>query len=126
MLDGILLLAAQAANELPEALQGKEPSKMFGLSARDLMLLVGIAAIIGILLFLWVYMTRRERRRHLARSSPAIGRAEHRARGEQREERSRVRKRRKDHPDNLPRNPTLGETGGLPPIRPDEPAQPAA
>jgi hypothetical protein len=37
-----------------------------------------------------------------------------------------LRKRRPDHPDNLPRNPTLGETGGLPPVRPDEPAQPAA
>jgi hypothetical protein len=36
----------------------------------------------------------------------------------------RVRRRRKDHPANLPRNPTLGETGGLPPIRPEEPTEP--
>jgi hypothetical protein len=39
-----------------------------------------------------------------------------------RDERPRVRRRRRDHPENLRRNPTLQETGGLPPLRPDEPA----
>ena len=39
--------------------------------------------------------------------------------------RRRRRKRRPDHPDNLPRNPTLAEIGGLPPPRPDEPEPPA-
>src|SRR6266516_2864767 len=33
-------------------------------------------------------------------------------------------KRRPDHPDNWGRNPTLGETGGLPPARPEEPEAP--
>jgi len=33
----------------------------------------------------------------------------------------RVRKRRRQHPENYPRNPTLGETGGLPPVRPEDP-----
>jgi hypothetical protein len=36
----------------------------------------------------------------------------------------RMRRRRSRHPDNLPRNPTLAEAGGLPPAR-DEPAEPA-
>lgn len=31
------------------------------------------------------------------------------------------RRRRRENPDNFPRNPTLGETGGLPPLRPEEP-----
>jgi hypothetical protein len=29
------------------------------------------------------------------------------------------RKRKPEHPDNWGRNPTLGETGGLPPVRPE-------
>ena len=35
--------------------------------------------------------------------------------------RRRRRKRKPDHPENLPRNPTLAEIGGLPPLRPDDP-----
>jgi hypothetical protein len=125
MLERTLLFAAKATDTLPPALQGKEASKLFGLSMRDLMLLAGIGLIIGLVLFLWAYLTRRERRRHISRISPAIGGAERHVRASEPDERGRVRKRRRRHPDNLPRNPTLGETGGLPPIRPDEPAQPA-
>ena len=39
--------------------------------------------------------------------------------------RRRRRKRKADHPDNMPRNPTLAEIGGLPPLRPDDPVPPA-
>jgi hypothetical protein len=127
MLDRILLFAAAARDAFPDSLPAQhETTKLFGLGIRDLMLLVGIAAVVGLVLFLWVYMTRRERRRHLSRTR-VITRAErHARRDESDDRRRRLRKRRPDHPDNLPRNPTLGETGGLPPIRPDEPAQPAA
>lgn len=38
--------------------------------------------------------------------------------------RRRRRKRRENHPENLGRNPTLSETGGLPPLRPEEPPSP--
>ena len=38
--------------------------------------------------------------------------------------RRRRRKRKDNHPDNFPRNPTLSETGGLPPVRPDDPSRP--
>ena len=38
--------------------------------------------------------------------------------------RRRRRKRKAEHPENLPRNPTLAEIGGLPPLRPDDPAPP--
>lgn len=128
MLDRIVLFAAAARDVLPEGvLPPQEPTKLFGLGLRDLMLLVGLAAIVGLVLFLWAYMTRRERRRHLSRSARAIARPEPHGRAEERDDRRRrLRKRRPHHPDNLPRNPTLGETGGLPPVRPDEPAQPAA
>ena len=127
MLARILLFAAAARDGLPEGLPPQqEPTKLFGLGVRDLMLLVGIAAILGLVLFLWAYMTRREGRRHLTRTR-VVTRAERQSRKDEGDDkRRRLRKRRPDHPDNLPRNPTLGETGGLPPIRPDEPAQPAA
>jgi hypothetical protein len=37
----------------------------------------------------------------------------------------RRRKRRADHPSEWSRNPTLSETGGLPPPRPEEPETPS-
>jgi hypothetical protein len=40
--------------------------------------------------------------------------------------RRRHRKRRPTHPDNFGRNPTLAETGGLPPLRSDDPPAPTA
>jgi hypothetical protein len=125
MLTRMIFFAAGAADALPEHLANREPSKLFGLSLRDIALLVGVAGIIALALFLWAYLTRRERRRHLVRSA-GIGHHAERAHVASRDERVRMRKRRREHPDNLRRNPTLGETGGLPPLRPDEPAQPAA
>jgi hypothetical protein len=125
MLDRVLLFAA-AADGVRQPLQPHgEPSKLFGLSVRDALLLIGVAIIIGAALFLWAYLTRRRGRRHLARS-PALAHTERHRRGEE-PDRTRMRKRRRRQAEEeFPRNPTLGETGGLPPIRPDEPAQPAA
>jgi hypothetical protein len=40
--------------------------------------------------------------------------------------RKRRRKRRENHPDNWGRNPTLSETGGLPPARADDSEPPAS
>lgn len=121
MLDRVLLMAA--SDGLPGGLPPKETSNLFGLSARDLTIFVGVAVLIALVLFAWVYITRRDRRGYLARS-PRMSEPGERRR-EEGEGRTRSRRRRRRHPDNLPRNPTLGETGGLPPIRPDEPAQPA-
>lgn len=36
----------------------------------------------------------------------------------------RHHRRNRDHPAELPRNPTLAETGGLPPVRPQTPESP--
>jgi hypothetical protein len=124
MLDRVLLFAAQVADGVPEGLpQQQEVSNLFGLSLRDVLLLVAVAIIIGLTLFLWAYLTRRERRRHLARS-PVFARDPHQRSSQEAEDRSRMRRRRRRQPERVKRNPTLGETGGLPPIRPDEPARP--
>lgn len=125
MLTRALFLAAQTIDPVAPEITAPETSKLFGLNVRDLVLLVAVAALIGSALFLWAYLSRRGRHRHLARSPHSLDRVERPSR-DSRQDRMRVRKRRREHPDNLPRNPTLGETGGLPPLRPDEPAHPAA
>jgi hypothetical protein len=70
-------------------------------------------------LFFWAYWTRRDPRRKAADGARVLYRSEDRANGK-----VKVRKRRRRHPENLPRNPTLAEAGGLPPAR-EEPVEPA-
>ena len=129
MLTRLILFAAQATADLQQQLPVQKPSKLFGLSMRDILLLLGLLAIIAIGLYLFAYLTRRRHRRHLSRSGQDMWRSERRAQREKEKEsgrtRVRIRKKRREHPDFRPRNPTLGETGGLPPVRPDEPTQPA-
>jgi len=105
-------------NILPEA----RPVNLFGLGLREIFLVIGVAVVLGLLLFLWAYLTHKRRRHHHTgdQLSRPIYRAE-KMTPEQSAKRMKMKKRRRHHPDNLPRNPTLGETGGLPPIRPDEP-----
>lgn len=68
------------------------------------------------LLVLWAKYLRKKPRAHESSGQPAIlshGRTEDPA--GQRSHRRRRRKRRREH---RPRNPTLAETGGLPPVKP--------
>jgi hypothetical protein len=125
VLTNLILFAARAAADVQQQLPAEKPSKLFGLNARDLFLLFGLIAIIALGLYLFAYLTRRKHRRHLSRSGRDMWRSERQAQGESRRPRVRIRKKRREHPDFRPRNPTLEETGGLPPVRPDEPAQPA-
>ena len=127
MLTRLMLLAAQAPADLETRLPAAPPSsQLFGFRMRDLLLLLGVVAIIALSLYLFVYITRRKRRRRISRSGPEMWGADRQANNnEHHAGRVRIRKKRRKHPDFRPRNPTLGETGGLPPARPDEPAQPA-
>ena len=125
MLTCLMLLAVQTAADLQQQLSHEQPSKLFGLSLREILLLLGVVAIITLSLYVFAYLTRRKRRKRLSRSGPEMWGADRHAQSERREGRVRIRKKRRKHPDFRPRNPTLGETGGLPPVRPDEPAQPA-
>ena len=127
MLTRLILLAAQTAADVQSQLPPpQEPSKLLGLSLRDILLLLGLVTVIALSLYLFAYLTRRKQRRRIARSGPEMWGADRHAQpSESRERRVRIRKKRAKHPDFRPRNPTLGETGGLPPVRPDEPTQPA-
>ena len=121
MLIQILLFAAVQTSNIPDGLQPEPPPKLFGLSVRDLLLLVGIAAIIGLTLFLWVYLNRHRRYARVARASRIIETAPSSSSHEGR----RRRRKRRSHSDTWGRNPTLGQTGGLPPVRSDSPVEPA-
>jgi len=103
------------------------PTKLFGLSVRDFVLLLGVILLLTTVLFLWVYANYRHRRDRVGSSSRAIYRAEKHAKSENgkgENGKTRKKRRRHDHPDLWPRNPTLQETGGLPPLRTEEPLEP--
>lgn len=98
-----------------------------GLVFRDVALILVVVGALAALLFLWarVYMARKQGRRssHAARSSGSqhrsSGRRENREDEEEGEERGdgrrRRRRRRRRSREHRPRNPTLAQTGGLPP-----------
>ena len=109
-----VLLAQFGPGELPKA---PVPNGMFGLSLREVLLVVGVIVALASILFLWAYLTRRNPRRKAEKG--VLYRSDERSEGK-----VKVRKKRSRHPDNLPRNPTLAEAGGLPPPR-EEPAEPA-
>jgi hypothetical protein len=117
-----LMLAAVGEPPLPSELQPGQSGRLMGMAGRDIVLILGAAAVLALVLFLWVYLTRKERRHR----SEYGGRVLYRTRAEG-DRSGRRRRRRRHRPDEeLPRNPTLQETGGLPPVRPDEPAAPTS
>ena len=121
MTNPLLLLAAAAPmdpkGDLLKQLPPPKASQWFG---TEMLLLLGAIALIALVFFIWAFFIRK-------RGKGLRGSRVLRAPGEDSEARygssgrRKHRKRRPDHPDNLPRNPTLSETGGLPPIRPEEP-----
>ena len=82
--------------------------------------------LVTVLLLIWVIFVRKKRRRqhahhHSSRSAVAL----ETSRDEDSPSRSgKRRRRRRSGRKHRPRNPTLAETGGLPPPRPDFPAEP--
>jgi len=114
-----LLLAQAAADHLERTPMSRHTNKIFGLDVRDALLILGAGLALAVILFLWAYLTRKKHRRSQSGSPILVKGDRHGHSGKQ-----RVRRRRSGHPANLPRNPTLGETGGLPPIRPEEPTEP--
>jgi len=95
----------------------------------DILIVVTVAVLLGSILFLWAAYWRRARHHRRHRSAPKIitnttrppdGVTEGLVRSKRRR---KFRHRRQDYP-RPARNPTLAETGGLPPMRPEEPGAP--
>lgn len=100
-----------------------------GLTLKELLLLLGAVSIVTLCIFIWAVYFRKRPRQHSHRH--------HHHRPESRSETSvssasadnpdperRYRKKRRRRREHRPRNPTLAETGGLPPMRTERPVDP--
>ena len=117
----IALLFFAQADSLPI---GPKTGQRSPMRLGDTLTIVGVGLALAALLFLIVFLTRKKREgnSHVPSSRVLVSssRRPHDGSG-----RVRVKKKRRRHPDNLPRNPTLGQTGGLPPVRSEDSPGPA-
>ncbi len=115
----------QAAVELPDALTpaGAHPSPMINAAIRDAAIVVGAGFALTALILVWAVYFRGPRKRAPVKSK-SVSRSSHpdglvktdEVEGSSGRRKSKYRRRRRDHRN---RNPTLAETGGLPPERLD-------
>lgn len=113
-----ILLAASALDGLPPTPSQRVPAGFY-----DALAIVGSAFFVGLLLVLWAAYIRKPRKRGSESRRepvimPVITKTVEEVDGKRR---TKLRERRRDH---RPRNPTLAETGGLPPVKSNDPAQP--
>ena len=110
----LLVLLAQL-----ETVFNEKPSKSYSSGLKEILLIIGVALALSVALFIWAAFWRKRRRKH---SSSGHHHGEVQPGGNTEEspgKRRRRRHRKHSHPDKRPRNPTLAETGGLPPPRPE-------
>lgn len=123
----ILPLLAQLENDQERAV--REAAARHGPGTNwwnnDTSLILAAALAMAAMFFFWAFFLRK--RPETRRGSIVLERAKRESPDRYGSSgRRRRRKRKADHPENLPRNPTLAEIGGLPPPRPEEPDPPAA
>ncbi len=109
------LLAQSSLDQLPVAPSGGPGGFRLPAFLQDVPVLIGIALALLVILLLWARFFRRRSRRHadLRVASHVLvetGMAE----SSEHKHRHHRRRHRREH---RPRNPTLAETGGLPPPR---------
>jgi hypothetical protein len=122
MLSPSLLLAALDPAEfdpLKNPPKGSNP-QIFG---TDVTVVLGILLAATAILFFWAFFIRKKPSH--ARGSLVVQRADKKGRESHPSSSRRKRRHRAEHPTSWGRNPTLSETGGLPPQRPEEPDSPA-
>lgn len=124
MLNPSLLLAAVETPDfetLRQSQKGANP-QIFG---TDITVVLAVALGLAAILFFWVFFIR-PKPTH-ARGSLVVSRTDKKGKEDGTTSSNRRRKRRRgDHPDSWSRNPTLSETGGLPPPRPEDSQSPPA
>jgi len=107
-----IFLADAFADKVNAASQGGR------FESKDLLLGTTIVLIIGLALFLFVYLRSRKKSGDADQARLAqMTQSQSSGTSSERRERRRKRRRRRDH---RPRNPSLDKTGGLPPQRPDD------
>jgi hypothetical protein len=114
-----LLAQAGDPSELIKAADASEQKSPF--LQFDTLLILGAVVAVAAILFLCAYLFHRRTMETAGELMVSqYNGPEGSASGERSGKRVRKRRRRVNHSDNLPRNPTLAETGGLPPPRPEE------
>lgn len=96
-----------------------EPGRILGMALKDIILVGGIIVALSLILFFVTWYFRRDPRNRGESRKRVLYHSEERSHGK-----VRIRRKRRQHPDNLPRKPSLAEAGGLPPIR-EQPSEPA-
>lgn len=101
-------------------------SQSMGSTQRDIWIVLGAVLFVALCIFIWaVFFRRRGRKhRHSRRSSTAVPATEVEALPTDEHKSHGHRRRRKSRSSNLPLNPTLAETRGLPPVRKEAPPGP--
>ena len=97
-----------------ETLINAPVQKSISTTLRDTLIIVGCALVLGAILFAGAFYFRKRRSHHHHQYPAAVTLPEEAPTSRRK---SRRRRRRPDHPDKRPRNPSLNETGGLPPLR---------
>ena len=116
MLNLQFLLAADTPDfDLLRQGQKSANPQIFG---TDITVVLAVALGLTAILFFWVFFIR-SKPTH-ARGSLVVSRTDKKSKESGTSTKSRRRRRRGDHPDSWSRNPTLSETGGLPPPRPED------
>ncbi|HLH57485.1 MAG TPA: hypothetical protein VKY92_28150 [Verrucomicrobiae bacterium] len=99
-----------------------------GLTLSELLVLLGAVALVTLGLIVWAVYIRKPPRQHSHRyryptgqPTPADANAVSETEDGSGKRYRRKRRRRREH---RPRNPTLAETGGLPPLRAEQPQDP--
>ena len=102
-------------------------------TTRDILIIIGATALVTVLALIWAVTFKKRRRRHShhrhhhhhhsheSSETTAPVAVDDEAVMESTSRRRRRRHRRREH---RPRNPTLAETGGLPPLRTTPPPEP--
>ena len=102
-------------------------SKGSGMVFKDVLLIImtGLALGLVLVLFAKIYVRKSKERRHERKTDASPGvRAEDDEDEHHHDGHRRHRRRRRQRRDHRLRNPTLAETGGLPPPKPPEPSNP--
>lgn len=122
------LLLAQVVTDTPEELAVRDAVKKnpWGIFGGETGMILGAILLVAAIVFLWAFFLRK--RPQYAHGALIVERESKpgKGAGSGSSGKQKRRKRRPDHPDNWGRNPTLGETGGLPEPRVEESAASSA
>lgn len=99
----------------------KEATESPRFDAQDMLIAISIGVGVGVLLFVWAYLRFRKKPEVVTPSDPPretpVAPADAASGDSERRRKRKKRRRRRDH---RPRNPSLEQTGGLPPPRSDD------